>query len=88
MPPRVPASGLEACGGQKVKTDLKSVITAKMWQKNMSVNKISYNVIWDYFVLLPSLVKVVARVTLTVIHNALLIYKSWLVFPHFHLISS
>ena len=54
----------------------------------MSVNKISYNVIWDYFVLLPSLVKVVARVTLTVIHNALLIYKSWLVFPHFHLISS
>ena len=37
----------------------------------MSVNKISYNVIWDYFVLLPSLVKVVTRVSLTVIHNAL-----------------
>ena len=28
---------------------------------------VSYNVIWDYFVLLPSLVKVVARVTLTMI---------------------
>ena len=30
---------------------------------------INYNVIWDYFVLLSSLVKVAARVTLTVIHN-------------------
>ena len=54
--------------------------------KNVLV--ISYNVIWDYFVLLPSLVKVMARVTLKMIHIALLIYKGWLVFPNFHLISS
>lgn len=36
---------------------------------------INYNVIWDYFVLLSSLVKVAARVTLTVMHNLLLINK-------------
>ena len=58
----------------------KNVITLKS-DKNVLV--VSYNVIWDYFVLLPTLVKVVARVTLTMIHIALLIYKGWLVFPHF-----
>ena len=56
-------------------------MNAKKWQKNVLV--ISYNVIWDYFVLLPSLVKVVARVTLTMIHIALLIYKGWLTFIWF-----